>query len=101
MKTKVINLLRWFERYLTNRRQKVVVGGKSSNISYINAGVPQGSILGPLLFLIFINDMANNINLEWHRYADDTTLLHKFTNPVHAAVTINNQLQHLSRWADQ
>ena len=75
------NLLSWFESYLTNRRQKVVVGGKSSPISYIQAGVPQGSILGPLLFLIFINDMADDISLECHQYADDTTLIHRFYNP--------------------
>ena len=94
-------LLSWFESYLTNRRQKVVVGGKSSNISALNAGVPQGSILGPLLFLIFINDMADDISLECHQYADDTTLLYRFDNPVTACATINTQLQRLSKWADQ
>ena len=95
------NLYNWFESYLTNRSQKVVVGGKSSPISYIQAGVPQGSILGPLLFLIFINDMAEDISLECHQYADDTTLVHKFENPDLACTYINNQLSKLSKWADQ
>ena len=52
------SLLSWFANYLKDRKQRVVLPGASSNWSIINAGVPQGSILGPLLFLIYINDIV-------------------------------------------
>ena len=95
------NLLQWIESYLTNRRQRVVVGGKSSPSLHIHAGVPQGSILGPLLFLIFINDMTRDLHLECHQYADDTTLVHFSNTPLVMHHYITQQLSILSQWAEQ
>jgi hypothetical protein len=69
------NLLNWFSSYLSNRSQRVVIGGQSSETKTIQAGVPQGSILGPLLFLIYINDIGDNLETPIHQFADDTTLL--------------------------
>ena len=66
------HLLKWFEHYLSDRQQRVVINGKTS--SYLNAGVPQGSILGPLLFLVYINDIVSELNCNIRLFADDTSL---------------------------
>ena len=66
-------VLNWFKSYLSDRRQRVVLPGVSSNWNYIRAGVPQGSILGPLLFLLFINDIVNDIGSNIRLFADDTS----------------------------
>ena len=67
--------LMWFDTYLTNRKQQVTINNSKSDFQHISCGVPQGSILGPLLFLLFINDLplyTNNVFTDL--YADDTTL---------------------------
>lgn len=65
-------LLSWFQNYLSDRRQRVVLGGKFSKWQTIEAGVPQGSVLGPLLFLIYIDDLAKLITSSKKLFADDT-----------------------------
>jgi len=67
--------LKWFQSYLSNRKQYVCVNGKNSAMKTIKIGVPQGSILGPLLFLIYINDLPLASLLYSLLFADDTTLL--------------------------
>ena len=68
------SLLDWFQNYLSDRKQKVVLPGGLSDWVTITAWVPQGSILGPLLFLVFINDIVNEINSVICLFADDTSL---------------------------
>ncbi len=68
------NELQWFRSYLTDRKQFVSLNGKLSNLRDILIGVPQGSILGPLLFLIYINDLPLSSDLYTLLFAEDTTL---------------------------
>ena len=68
------NLLRLFQNYLSNRKQQVVLNGSYSDYSSIESGVPQGSVLGPLLFLVYINDLERNIKYNIKMFADDTML---------------------------
>ena len=92
-------LVKWFSSYLSNRRQRVVINGVSSDWSTIHAGVPQGSILGPLLFLIYINDIVKDIGSEIRLFADDTSLYIVVDSPNTAAGIINADLNRISNWA--
>ena len=95
------DLLKWYRSYLMRRKQKVVLGNTKSRIGEINAGVPLGSVLGPLLFLIFINDITENTNCNIRLFADDTTLFVDFDNEPDGAELINNDLQTIYAWANK
>ena len=79
------DVLRWFHSYLSGRRQREVLPGSFSEWVYIKAGVPQGSILGPLLLLSYINDIVKNIGSNICLFADDTSLFIIVDNPTTAA----------------
>ena len=67
----------WFKSYLSNRKQYVSINGYDSNLADVKFDVPQGSVLGPLLFLIYINDLNQTLKFcKVHHFADDTNLLH-------------------------
>ncbi len=72
--------LDWFKNYLSNRKQFVYLNGKSSSLLEILLGVPQGSTLGPILFLIYINDLPLSTLLKSLLFADDTALLASGSN---------------------
>ena len=88
-----------FHSYLTNRRQCVVIDQAKSNLIPITAGVPQGSRLGPLLFIIYINDIIQNIESEILLFADDTTLLAAGKDPAETSEILNRDLAKISEWA--
>ena len=92
--------LRWFESYLQNRKQFVSLNDFSSPCLQISTGVPQGSILGPLLFLIYVNDLSRSCNLKLLMYADDTSLVIPFSvsNLNFDISLINGQLNSLYDW---
>ena len=92
-------LLNWFTSYLTDRKQCVVVKGKQSDLKSVTAGVPQGSVLGPLLFLIYINGITHNITSTIKLFADDTSMSLALNNPVTRAQILNTDLKTIEDWA--
>ena len=90
----------WFASYLSGRRQRVVINGQSSDWGFIGAVVPQGSILGPLLFLIFINDIVKDIGASIRLFADDTSLYIVVESPQSVATILNGDMSTISNWAN-
>ena len=85
--------------YLTGRRQVVVVDGVKSETLEVKAGVPQGSRLGPLLFIIYMNDIVSDIESDILIFADDTSLMASGPDPAITAAQLNRDLVKISNWA--
>ena len=95
-------LLTWLQSYLHGRPIKVVLSGQSSDVSPINASVPQGSILGPLLFSVFIDDLVDNCENQLYLYADDSTLFApmRYVNErASVLASLNRDLEKMRVWA--
>ena len=91
--------LKWFHPYLTNRYQQCLINGFLSGKGKIICGIPQGSILGPLLFLIYINDLPNCLNLTTPcLYADDTQIFASSCDPVELAYNLHSDLENIMDW---
>ena len=95
------SLLKLFKNYLHNRKQRVVLNGFYSDYSLIESGVPQSSVLGPLLFLIYINDLERNTKSNIKFFADDTMLFSIVKDPVISANDLNHDLDKIYQWAHQ
>ena len=94
-------LLSLFTNYLSNRKQRVVVNGTESDWGDIKAGVPQGSVLGPLLFLVYVNDLENGMKSKVKFFADDTSLFSIVSDHQSSASDLNHDLGLISIWAHQ
>ena len=94
-------LLELIRNYLNDRYQRVVLNGKSSSWKEITAGVPQGSVLGPLFFLIYINDLCDDLSCEVKLFADDTSLFTMVFNENISAQNLNSDLRKIQEWAFQ
>jgi len=89
----------WFSSYIQNRTQFVSINGFESSNKFIKYGVPQGSVLGPLLFLIYINDLSHSINNSTvHHFADDTNFLCINKSLTQLCKKVNSDLHNLCHW---
>ena len=93
------NVYDWFHSYLTGRSQYVSIGDIDSDILNISTGVPQGSVLGTILFLLYINDfhLSSNV-LNFHLFADDANLFLSNKKLDALESTLNTELKHVQTW---
>lgn len=94
-------MLQWFKSYLTNRKQCVILKGTKSEYLSIDAGVPQGSVLGPTLFLLYINDLPSGIINNIRLFADDTCLYVASEEMHNKTQSINRDMDLIRNWASQ
>ena len=95
------NLLDLLYSFLSDRKQRVLLNGQTSEWRNVTAGVPQGSILGPLLFLIYINDLSGDLSSKAKLFADDTSLFSVTHDITTSANELKNDLKKISDWAFQ
>lgn len=94
------NTRRWIDNFLTGRQQQVVVDNATSDNSSVTSGVPQGTVLGPTLFLLYINDICNNINSTIRLFADDCVLYRAIKSTTDTEI-LQKDLERLERWGDK
>ena len=90
---------KWFVSYLTNRKQYVYLDNTISDYNTVTCGIPQGSVLGPLLFLLYINDFNRcSAILDFHLFADDSNLFYKHKNIILLQAHLNKELENIYYW---
>ena len=95
----VILLFQWFKTYLSCRKQFVQYNSYNSSLLHITCGVPQGSILGPLSFLVYINDVCSVSRvLELILFADDTNIFYSHTDASYLMEVVNVELEKITCW---
>ena len=94
-------LLSVLSDFLKDRKQRVILNGQVSSWTGVTAGVPQGSILGPILFLVYINDLADGLSSNAKLFADDTSLFSVIQDVGTSANELNNDLYQINKWAFQ
>ena len=87
--------------YLSDRKQKVMYKNLLSSSNTINAGVPQGPVLGPLLFLVYVNDVSDKMLSMSRLFADDNSLQYSSNNIAEMECSINQDLNTLDKWSKQ
>ena len=93
--------LLWFQSYLSQRYQYISITGNDSNLMKITCCVPQGSVLGPLLFLLFISDLPNvSKKLSFYLFADDISIYYESESPEKLSKKVNTKLRYVKNWLD-
>jgi len=92
------NQLKWFISYLSDRTQSVNVNSTVSDCKLIDIGIPQGSILGPLLFILYVNSLPDSVDCKCIMYADDTTLLFSASDPLTLQQEMNDNMARIAQW---
>ena len=93
------NISSWLLSYLTGRKQYIVLNGIRSSYLPVLSGVLQGSVLGPLLFLIYINDISDKLKYPTRLFVDDSSLIASSTDINIVEIDVNTDLEILSKWA--
>jgi hypothetical protein len=91
--------LNWIDSFLKERKQQVIVNGSKSGIDSVISGIPQGTVLGPVLFVIYINDLLEGTSSDGFMFADDTKIFRKITS-LADALMLQEDLQKLEEWSD-
>ena len=94
------SIINWIEQWLTDRRQRVVVDGEVSSWKSVLSGVPQGSVLGPILFLVYIDDLEEGVTGNILKFADDTKLFRK-TKEIGDKQKLQDDIDKLVRWSEK
>ena len=94
------SIINWIEQWLTDRRQRVVVDGEVSSWKSVLSGVPQGSVLGPILFLVYINDLEEGVIGKILKFADDTKLFSK-TKEIGDKQNLQDDIDKLVKWSEK
>ena len=93
-------ILTWIEAFLTDRRQRVVVNDSRSSWADVTSGIPQGSLLGPMLFIIYINDMPTSVLSSIYLFADDAKVYRNISSNDDPP-TLQHDLQQLEKWSER
>ena len=94
------NTKNWIKLFLSHQKQRVSVNGALSNNTHVTSGVPQGSVLGPVLFLLYINDINNNIQSSMRLFADDSIMYRKITSETDSNI-LQSDLIKLQTWSSK
>ncbi len=94
------NILCWLKAFLVGRSQRVVVNGSASSWKPVTSGIPQGSVMGPILFVIFINDLPETVKSQIYLFADDTKIYSGISN-LEDSEQLQDDLNKLQMWSNK
>ena len=94
------DIINWIKSFWSSRTQQVVINGESSECKDMTSGIPQGSVLGPLLFVIFINDLLDEVKSDMYLFADDTKVFRRISTKEDEEI-LQKDINDMLKWADK